>query len=141
MVTHFRELRVYRRGMDVAMQLFELSKGWPKEERYALTDQARRSSRAVCANVAEAWGKRRYPRHFVSKLTDADAEARETQAWIEIAVRCGYIERDAFYELDDACEVVIGSLVKMMQQPDPWCGPSALTREPERPYYICDPGQ
>ncbi len=68
---------------------------------------------------------------LISKLTDADAEARETQAWIEIALRCGYIEHDLFDELDGSCEVVVGSLVNMMNRPDSWCGPSNLTREPD----------
>jgi four helix bundle protein len=78
-IRHFRELEVYQLAMDNAMRIFEVSKLFPKEERYSLTDQIRRSSRSVCANIAEAWRKRRYPNAFVSKLSDADAEAAETQ--------------------------------------------------------------
>ena len=77
-VSRFEELRVYERAFELASQIFELSASWPKEERYALTDQVRRSSRSVCANIAEAWCKRRYPKHFVSKLSDAHGEAAET---------------------------------------------------------------
>lgn len=76
----FRELRVYRVAFDAAMRVFELSKSWPAEEKFSLTDQIRRSSRAVCGAVAEAWRKRRYPKHFASKLTDADSESAETRA-------------------------------------------------------------
>jgi len=88
-IGHFRELRVYCQAFDAAMRIFELSKAWPMEERYSLTDQIRRSSRSVCENVAEAWRKRRYTAHFISKLSDADAEAGESQAWLDFALRCG----------------------------------------------------
>lgn len=86
------DLDVYRLAFDVAMQVFELSKEFPAEERYSLTDQIRRSSRSVCANLAEAWRKRRYKRAFVLKLSDAEAEAAETQTWIEFAVKCQYLD-------------------------------------------------
>jgi four helix bundle protein len=82
-----RELEVYQKAMDVAMRIFELSKRFPKEETYSLTDQIRRSSRSVCANLAEAWRKRRYEKAFVSKLSDVEAEAAETQVWLEFAVK------------------------------------------------------
>lgn len=95
MVKHFRELRVYQMAFDAAMHLFELSKKWPKEERYSLTDQIRRASRSVCANIAEAWRKRRYVAHFRSKLTDADSEAAETQA----KKVCEYVWNDKFWLL------------------------------------------
>jgi four helix bundle protein len=100
MVKHFRELRVYSEAFDAAMRIFECSKAWPKEERYSLTDQIRRSSRSVCEQIAEAWRKRRYIAHFRSKLTDADSEAAETQSWLEFALRCGYITQAVFDELD-----------------------------------------
>ena len=85
-IRHFRQLEVYQLAMDSVMQIFEVSKRFPPEEKYSLTDQIRRSSRSVCTNIAEAWRKRRYPNAFVSKLSDADAEAAETQVWLEYAV-------------------------------------------------------
>src|SRR6266567_3066128 len=88
------ELEVFKKAFDVAMKFFELSKSFPKEETYSLTDQGRRSSRSVCANIGEAWRKRRYEAYFKSKLTDAEGEAAETQVWIQFAVRCGYVNRE-----------------------------------------------
>src|SRR6266581_9352458 len=99
-----RDLEVYGKGFEAAMQLFELSKGFPKEETYSLTDQIRRSSRSVCANLAEAWRKRRYKAAFISKLNDSECEAPETQVWIEFAVKCNYLDRDraaALYQTYD----------------------------------------
>src|SRR5919108_1374395 len=90
-----RDLDVYRKAFDTAMNIFELSKSFPKEETYSLTDQIRRASRSVCANLAEAWRKRRYEAAFISKLSDVEAEVAETQVWIEFAVKCGYYDRDA----------------------------------------------
>ena len=92
-IRHFRELRVWQVAMDVAMRIFEMTKRFPPEERYSMTDQMRRSSRSVAANIAEARRKRRYPAAFVSKLSDAETEAAETQTWIEFAVRCGYPDK------------------------------------------------
>jgi four helix bundle protein len=129
MVKHFRELRVYQASFQAAMRIFELSKSWPKEERYSLTDQIRRSSRSVSGNIAEAWRKRRYEAHFVSKLTDADSEAAETQAWLDYALACGYLSQPDFHELDQRYETISGGLVKMMTQLDQWCGPSNLVKE------------
>jgi four helix bundle protein len=121
MVKHFRELRVYREAFDAAMRIFECSKAWPKEERYSLTDQIRRSSRSVCEQIAEAWRKRRYTAHFRSKLTDADSEAAETQSWLEFALHCHYITQEIFDELDAAYEKVSGGLVNMMANAEQWC--------------------
>ncbi len=90
--TH-RELDVYRMAFEAAMRIFELTKGFPREEMYSLVDQIRRSSRSVCANLAEAWRRRRYKAAFVSKLNDAEAEAAETQTWINFAVECGYLAK------------------------------------------------
>src|SRR5213596_2386159 len=90
-VKRHSDLEVYRRAMRVSMRLFELSKEFPKEESYSLTEQMRRSSRSVCANLAEAWRKRRYPAAFVSKLSDSECEAAETQVWLEFAEKCGYL--------------------------------------------------
>ena len=121
LVKHFRELRVYREAFDAAMRIFECSKQWPKEERYSLTDQIRRSSRSVCEQTAEAWRKRRYIAHFRSKLTDADSEVAETQSWLEFALRCGYISQDVFDDLDRVYEKISGGLVTMMASADQWC--------------------
>ena len=95
-IDRVEELDVYRRAFQGAMNIFEQSKQWPKVERYALTDQIRRSSRAVCANVSEAWRKRRYPKHFISKLSDADAEASETRTWLRFAHSCEYLDEQPF---------------------------------------------
>ena len=114
------DLDVYQRGFDAAMELFELSKRFPKEERYSLTDQMRRSSRSVCGNLAEGWRKRRYRQAFLSKLTDSEAEAAETQSWIEFAVKCGYIEREPAARLYKEYDRVIAMLVKMATNVDAW---------------------
>ncbi len=124
MVTRFRQLRVYQLAFETAMRIYELSKGWPEEEKYSLTDQARRASRSVCANIAEAWRKRRYVAHFVSKLSDSDSEAAESQSWLDFALRCGYISEEDYKELDQQYETISGGLVKMMSDPESWCGPS-----------------
>ena len=117
---HFRDLDVYQNAMTQVMRVFDLTKMFPGEERFALTDQVRRSSRSVCANVAEAWRKRRYQAAFVSKLNDAEAEAAETQVHLEIALRHGYVDQRAFDEFDDAYEKIIGQLVKMVDQASLW---------------------
>lgn len=93
-VERFEDLRVYRDSFEAAMHIFEASKRWPKSEKYSLTDQIRRSSRAVCANISEAWFKRSYPKHFASKLSDATSEAAETLTWLRFAERCGYFNSD-----------------------------------------------
>src|SRR5438445_13659876 len=93
-VKDFRELRVYQMAFRAAMEIFELSKAWPAEERYSLTDQIRRASRSVCGNIAEAWRKRRYPASFVSKLSDSDGEAAETIVWLNFARDCGYLTEE-----------------------------------------------
>ncbi len=94
-----RELEVYQLGFEAAMKIFRLTRGFPTEERYALTDQIRRSSRSVCANIAEAWRKRRYKGSFVLRLNDAEAEAAETQTWLEFAVECEHLEVEVSREL------------------------------------------
>ncbi|MEM6785737.1 MAG: four helix bundle protein [Bacteroidota bacterium] len=141
MVGTFRDLRVYRAAFTSAMRLFETSKSWPKSETYALTDQVRRSSRAVCANLAEAWAKRRYRKHFVSKLTDAEAEANETRSWLEFAVHSGYMSREEYEALDREYDRLIGGLVRMRTNPDPWCGPAGMVREPAGFYDTNDPSE
>ncbi|MFH1096033.1 MAG: four helix bundle protein [Candidatus Desantisbacteria bacterium] len=87
----FRDLEVYKLARQLSREIYEFSKGFPKEEMYSLTDQIRRSSRSVGAQIAEAWAKRRYEKHFISKLTDADGEQQETQHWIETACDCNYL--------------------------------------------------
>ncbi len=119
-IRSFRELKVWQKAMDVAMQVFELSKRFPSEERYSLTDQMRRSSRSVPANIAEAWRKRRYPAAFVSKLNDAEGEAAETQTHLEIAQRCHYLPEDQSKTLDHECEEVLAMLTEMAAHPEQW---------------------
>jgi four helix bundle protein len=102
------------------MRVFEVSKQFPREETYSLTDQVRRSSRSVAANIAEAWRKRRYEAAFVSKLSDSETEAAETQVWLEFAVKCGYIDRQAAAELDRTYDEVIGTIVGMITHPETW---------------------
>jgi four helix bundle protein len=119
-IRHFRELDVYRLAIELAMRIFEISKRFPFEERYSLIDQIRRSSRSVCANIAEAWRKRRYPNAFVSKLSDAEAEAAETQVWLEFSLQCGYIDNTSFKELDQIYDQIQGKLVKMISNPEHW---------------------
>jgi len=119
-IRHFRELEVYQLAMESAMRIFELTKRFPSEERYSLTDQIRRSSRSVCANLAEAWRKRRYPKAFVSKLSDAEAEAAETQVWLEFAKKCGYMAPDLAYELDETYDHIQGKIVNMLRHPEQW---------------------
>ncbi|HET6568433.1 MAG TPA: four helix bundle protein [Rhodothermales bacterium] len=129
MVKQFRDLRVYQQAFQAAQTIYTASRAWPREEKYALTDQIRRSSRSVCANTAEAWRKRRYPKHFITKLSDADAEAAETQSWLDFARECGYLSPDEFNILNSTYEVIIGGLVNMMASPDRWCGPSIIREE------------
>ncbi len=117
--TH-EELEVYRLAYSVAMEIFGLSWSFPKEERYALTDQIRRSSRSVCANLAEAFRKRRYPRAFVSKLSDAEAEIAETQVWLEFAVDCGYIAEECKERMAQRCDRMLASVVTMINKPTDW---------------------
>jgi four helix bundle protein len=120
MVQSHEELQVFRMAFREAMRLFELSSGFPPEERYSLTDQVRRSSRSVCANVAEAWRKRRYRAAFLAKLSDAEAEAAETQTWIRFARTCRYLEPAEAADLIDRYSRIIGKLVRMITHPDPW---------------------
>ena len=119
--THFKELRVWTNAMDLAMEVFEISKRFPAEERFSLTDQFRRASRSVATNVAEAWRKRRYVAAFVAKLNDAETEAAESQTWIEFALRCGYIDPPTAGALDRRYEEVLGQLALMIRDADTWC--------------------
>jgi four helix bundle protein len=122
-ISRHTDLEVYRRAFDSAMALFELSRHFPREEVYSLTDQMRRSSRSICANLAEGWRKRRYRAAFISKLCDAEGEAAETQVWIEFAVKCQYLERKAAAPLYHAYDGIVRMLVAMIRRPDPWIIP------------------
>jgi four helix bundle protein len=117
-------LEVYRKAFEAAMRIFDISKNFPKEETYSLTDQVRRSSRSVCANLAAVWRKRRYQAAFISKLSDAESEAAETQTWIEFAVRCDYLDREIAKEIFVEYDEVIAMLVTMINNPDRWVLPS-----------------
>lgn len=114
------DLQVYQAAFDAAMRIFELSKQFPVEERYALTDQIRRSSRSVCANLAEAWRKRRYQAAFIAKLSDAEAEAAETQTWLEFAVRCQYLDSAIARDLYQHYNQVLGQIIQMLTHPEHW---------------------
>jgi four helix bundle protein len=119
-IVKHNDLEVYQRGMEAAMVIFEASKSFPKEETYSLTDQIRRSSRSVCANLAEAWRKRRYQAAFISKLTDVEGEAAETQVWIEFAARCAYLAREQADSLYCTYEAILRTLVGMINHPETW---------------------
>ncbi len=124
MVIRHQELDVYKKAFEAAMQIFELTKSFPKEETYSLTDQIRRSSRSVCANLAKAWRKRRYEAAFIAKLSDSEGEAAETQTWIEFAVKCGYIDRDIAKTLYLQYDEVLAMLVSMIIKPTVWVMPT-----------------
>jgi four helix bundle protein len=115
-----KDLRVWQTGMDLAMRVFEHTKRFPVEERYSLTDQFRRSSRSVAANIAEAWRKRRYEAAFIAKLNDAESEAAETQTWIEVARRCGYLADVHAIELDHEYDELLAQLVHMIAHTNQW---------------------
>lgn len=117
------ELDVYTIAFNAAMRIFELTKKFPKEETYSLTDQIRRSSRSVCSNIAEAWRKRRYKAAFISKLSDSEAEAAETQTWLDFACECKYLTDSTTKELRTAYDNVIGKIVRMIVNPTPWLMP------------------
>ena len=115
------DLAVYKLAFDLQQQVFGISKGFPAEEKYSLTDQIRRSSRSVGANICEAWKKRRYPAHFVSKLTDADGEQAETCHWLSTAMASGYLDQARGTELTDGYRHISGMLNKMIQEAPKWC--------------------
>jgi len=115
-----RELDVYRMAFESAMRIFEVSKSFPVEEKYSLTDQIRRSSRSVCANITEAYRKRRYPKAFISKLSDAEGEAAETQTWLDFSIKCGYMSSDQYKRLNEEYDFIIGKIVNMSRYPEMW---------------------
>ncbi len=120
-ISSARDLEVYKLAFDSAMEIFEISKRFPKEEQYSLTDQMRRSSRSVCANLAEGWRKRRYKAVFVNKLTDSEQEAGETQTWLEFALKCKYINNATFKRLDEKYEHIFAMLITMERKVDTFC--------------------
>lgn len=115
-----KELRVYQLSFEAGMEIFNITKSFPTEEKYSLTDQIRRSSRSVSANISEAWRKRRYPKSFVAKLSDSDGEGGETQVWLDYALACGYIEEEIYSDLMKKYDNILGMLVTMMNQPEKW---------------------
>lgn len=119
-ILRHQDLLVYKKAIDAAMRIFEISKAFPKEETYSLTDQIRRSSRSVAANIAEAWRKRRYTAAMISKLNDAEGEAAETQTWLEVANRCGYINRETAKQLYLEYDEIVAMLVSMQNNPEKW---------------------
>ena len=114
------ELEVYKKAFDTAAEIFAVSKTFPKEETYSLTDQIRRASRSVCENLAEAWRKRRYLSAFTAKLSDSEGEAAETQVWLQFAVNCEYVERDLAASLYQRYDEILSMLVEMINHPEPW---------------------
>ena len=112
-IKSYKELRVFNEAFELAMEIFHISKQFPSEEKYSLTDQIRRSSRSVSANIAEATRKRRYEKHFVSKLPDSDAENSETQTWLEFSFACNYISKEEFDKLTDK-SLEVGKLLNYM---------------------------
>ena len=116
-----RDLVVYRKAFDAAMSIFKVSKAFPKEEKYSLTDQIRRSSRSVCTNLAEAWRKRRYKAVFVNKLSDSGQEAAETQTWLEFSLACGYIDAQVYEDLFEEYEQIFAMLHSMSLKASTFC--------------------
>jgi four helix bundle protein len=116
-ISSAKELQVYQEAYALAMEIFEASKKWPSEEKYSLTDQIRRASRSVCTNLREAWSKRRYEAHFISKLTDADGENSETDTWLEFAKGCGYLGEKEYGRLMSRCQAVGRMLGSMLRDP------------------------
>src|SRR5512138_1140215 len=115
-----RELRVYQLAFNSATQIHEITKKFPADEKYSLTDQIRRSSRSVCANIAEAWRRRKYPKNFVSKLTGSDTEATETLVWLDFALHFGYLTSDHHKKLSDHYDHICSQLSIMMSEPNKW---------------------
>ena len=120
-IRDFRDLNVYQNAFEAAFEVFKLTRTFPVDERYSLSDQIRRSARSVGANIVEAWRKRRYPSAFVSKLSDADAESAETTHWLDTALKCGYVKAEIHKELSAVYNHICAQLVTMMDAPDKWC--------------------
>ena len=121
MIRTFKDLIVYQKAFQLAMQIFEITKDFPKIEQFSLTDQIRRSSRSVCVNIGEAWRRRMYPAHFVSKLTDADAEATETMIWLDFSLHCQYLGQSTYKIVTDGYEEIGKMLGSMISSPEKFC--------------------
>src|ERR1017187_217195 len=126
-VKSFRDLEIYKVSRELTRDIFTISKNFPKEEMYSLTDQIRRSSRSVGAQIAEAWAKRRYEKHFISKLTDADGEQQETQHWIETAADCGYLTEAEVKNLQSELAEIGRMLNSMIEKAASFCGEPTFT--------------
>lgn len=136
----FRDLIVYQKARKLSLAIFRITKRFPMEEVYSLTDQIRRSSRSIGAQIAEAWAKRRYEKHFVSKLTDSDGEQQETQHWIDIALDCGYISQEEAESLLEKCSEIGRLLGGMIAKAEQFCNSSPYqTREEQADYFIALP--
>jgi four helix bundle protein len=134
---NFRDLLVHQKSRQLARDIFEITKSFPKEEKFSLIDQIRRSSRSVGAQIAEAWAKRGYEKHFISKLTDADGEQMETQHWLEIALDCKYIDPKTRTQLVEKCLEIGRMLGGMMEKSDMFCTASSRTlREEPTEYFV-----
>lgn len=123
-ITTHQELRVYQLAFEAAMQIFDLVPTFPEAERQLLTEQILRSSRSVCANLAEAWQKRRYKKAFVAKLNEVEAEAAETQVWLEFAIICGYLDAEVGHALFHHYRLILVAASRLIQQADAWVVPS-----------------
>lgn len=120
LVRNYKDLKAYQAAMEAAMEIFHITKSFPSEEKYSMVDQMRRSSRSVCANIAEAWRKRRYKAAFIAKSSDAESEATETQVWIEFSKRCNYLNDEICVKLNEVYDIIIGQLVRMIEEADRW---------------------
>ena len=135
-VASFHDLVVYQKVRAFSREIFQISRAFPKEETFSLTDQIRRSSRSIGANIAEAWAKRRYERHFVSKLTDADGEQMETQHWIGTALDCGYLSQPQADALIGKCKEIGRMLGGMMERADSFWDDTKTLRESVAEYFV-----
>jgi len=115
-----KDLKVYQLAYEAALEIHEVTKSFPREERYSLTDQIRRSSRSVCANLAEAWRKRRYPKNFILKLSDSESESGETQVWLDLSESFSYIDHKTHDDLYDKYEHIIAMLINISNKPEKW---------------------
>lgn len=132
----FRELRVYQKARELSREVFRISKDFPREEKYSLTDQIRRASRSVGAQIAEAWAKRRYEGHFISKLTDADAEQMETQHWLGSTLDCDYAPVETLRPLVDRCMEIGRMLNAMIERASSFCASPNRLQEPNSEYFL-----
>lgn len=129
-INSYKDLRVFQNAMNAAMKIFLLSKKFPPEEKYSMTDQIRRSSRSVCSNITKAMRKRRFKTPFVAKLNDSESVACETQVWIEFARQCNYLDDEVCSDLDAAYDQIMGQLAKMISQPEKWLFKNQQKKQP-----------